>query len=374
VRRLFPSAFYDRLKEVRDAHRHFPNALAPGRDATDAALAEETRCEFTGEEGGGRYLDLHELYRLFTNAPFGRQVDYLAYLDALSDFGAIARPKKFHKSYAAYLSALTAQLLDFRRRSAPLAFPEPMLAAAREAFAAAWDAGSVPGWEDRGVGHAALPEGVLDLDVFESADELLTLGPEALKDALARLGLKAGGTDADRAARLFSTKGKRLDQLDKKLFQRGAAPPVDAAAAERAAAAARAIAALEAEATCLAEALRDVIKATRGNCEKKTTLSYQELEAERMEEDFDAPEDGEVRWSGLSVSSARRERSWDADVCCFCAVGCGRRGDLQPAQAAARLGRQAHPLLVRAKGVALRELTLRPFLYLTYHLASLLAA
>jgi splicing factor 3A subunit 3 len=145
------------------------------------------------------------------------------------------------------------------------------------------------------MGHTAAPEGSLDLDVFDSAEELQTLGSEAIKDALTRLGLKAGGTEAERAARLFSTKGKRLDQLDKKLFVRGAAPPADEAAGARAVAAARQIASLEAETSCLADQLRDVIKATRGNVEKKTTLSFQELEAERMEEDYDMPEDGEVR-------------------------------------------------------------------------------
>jgi hypothetical protein len=86
-----------------------------------------------------------------------------------------------------------------------------------------------------------------------------------------------------------------LDQLNKKLFVRGAAPPTDEAASARAAAAARQIACLEAETSCLVEQLRDVIKATRNNVEKKTTLSYQELEAERMEEEYDVPEDGEVR-------------------------------------------------------------------------------
>jgi splicing factor 3A subunit 3 len=171
---LFPttthSSFYDRLKEVRDAHRHFPNVLAPDREATDAALAEEVRVEFTGEEGGGRYLDLHELYRTYTNAPFGQQTDYLAYLDSLGALSAIARPKKFHKAYAAYLRALTDYLVDFRRRSAPLTYMAPVLARARDAFAAAWEAGEVAGWEDRGVGHVELPEGTLDLDVFESPE------------------------------------------------------------------------------------------------------------------------------------------------------------------------------------------------------------
>ena len=300
TRRIVRSAFYDRLKEVRDAHRHFPNVLAPTREVTDAALAEEMPVEFTGEEGGGRYLDLHELFRMYTNAPFGAKTDYLTYLDGVAAFSAIPRPKKFHKSYSEYLTALSAYLLDFHRRSHPLQFIEPVLERSREAFAAAWDAGSVPGWEDRGMGHAAAPEGSLDLDVFDTAEELQTLGSEAIKDALTRLGLKAGGTEAERAARLFSTKGKRLDQLDKKLFVRGAAPATDDAASARAAAAARQIASLEAETSCLVEQLRDVIKATRGNVEKKTTLSFQELEAERMEEEYDAPEDGEVR-SAASV-------------------------------------------------------------------------
>jgi hypothetical protein len=69
------------------------------------------------------------------------------------------------------------------------------------------------------------------------------------------------------------------------------------AAGARAVAQARQTASLEAETSCIAEQLRDVIKATRGNVEKKTTLSFQELEAERMEEEYDMPEDGEVRHS-----------------------------------------------------------------------------
>ena len=296
---------------MRDAHRHFPNVLAPGREVTDAALAEEVRVEFTGEEGSGRYLDLHELFRMYTNAPFGAKTDYLAYLDGLATLHAVPRPKRFHASYSTYLTALTAYLLDFRRRAAPLTFTVPILARAREVFAAAWDAGTVAGWEDRGVGHGERPEGTLDLDVFETADELLTLGSEALKDALTRLGLKAGGTDAERAARLFSTKGKRLDELYKKLFVRGAAPPADQAAAARAVATARAIAALEADALCLLEQLRDVLKATRGNVEKKTTLSYQELEAERMEEEADQLEEGEEPENEAIYNPLKLPLGWD---------------------------------------------------------------
>lgn len=48
--------------------------------------------------------------------------------------------------------------------------------------------------------------------------ELASLGLDRLKSALMALGLKCGGTLEERALRLFSTKGKPLDQLDPDLF------------------------------------------------------------------------------------------------------------------------------------------------------------
>jgi hypothetical protein len=45
------------------------------------------------------YLDLHELHRLFTNAKFGRQCEYLEFLGALADFGSIARDRKLTRPY-----------------------------------------------------------------------------------------------------------------------------------------------------------------------------------------------------------------------------------------------------------------------------------
>jgi replication stress response regulator SDE2 len=61
----------------------------------------------------------------------------------------------------------------------------------------------------------------IDLNRFESADALVgdaTL--EALKEELVRLGLKCGGTLAQRAGRLFATKGKQRDQLHRNMFAR----------------------------------------------------------------------------------------------------------------------------------------------------------
>jgi hypothetical protein len=50
-------------------------------------------------------------------------------------------------------------------------------------FSEAWKAGTVPGWEDRdagpgGGGADAAPAGALDLDAFDSPDELELLGED----------------------------------------------------------------------------------------------------------------------------------------------------------------------------------------------------
>ena len=65
----------------------------------------EPRLEFSGEEAYGRFLDLHALHHQFCNSPFGRKVEYLAYLDCVSDFRSLPRGKKFHPGYKAYLQA-----------------------------------------------------------------------------------------------------------------------------------------------------------------------------------------------------------------------------------------------------------------------------
>ena len=51
-------------------------------------------------------------------------------------------------------------------------------------------------------------------------------GADALKDALAKLGLKCGGTMRQRADRLMLTKDTPLEKLDRKLFAKGVVPVV----------------------------------------------------------------------------------------------------------------------------------------------------
>ena len=48
------------------------------------------------------------------------------------------------------------------------------------------------------------------------------VGDDKVKEALGAMGLKQGGTNVHRRDRLWSTRGKSLTQIDKKLFAKGA--------------------------------------------------------------------------------------------------------------------------------------------------------
>jgi len=57
------------------------------------------------------------------------------------------------------------------------------------------------------------------LEKFVTAEELIAaVTPEHLKVSLQKLGLKCGGTPAQRGERLFATKGKSLSELDPSMF------------------------------------------------------------------------------------------------------------------------------------------------------------
>ena len=66
--------------------------------------------------------------------------------------------------------------------------------------------------------HAHTHTQPINLDSYSLAEELELAGLERLKVALQALGLKCGGTLQERAQRLFSTKGKTIEELDPSLF------------------------------------------------------------------------------------------------------------------------------------------------------------
>jgi len=76
------SEFYDRLKEIREYHKRHPSGrLVDANEDYEARLKEEPIIAFSGEEGNGRYLDLHDMYNQYINSKFGERVEYSAYLD-----------------------------------------------------------------------------------------------------------------------------------------------------------------------------------------------------------------------------------------------------------------------------------------------------
>lgn len=159
--------FYQRLAKVKDYHRKYPNAqnVRVGTDRqVDFAALENQDPEwldkrFTGDEGLGRYLDLHQLHDQWNNlappsasgqasAGGWKRYSYLQYLASLADFN-LSRQLKSTPAYATYLTDLLAYLSGFYERVFPLGDLDQVLQAADNDFAQRWDAGQVPGWEQQ---------------------------------------------------------------------------------------------------------------------------------------------------------------------------------------------------------------------------------
>ena len=65
----------------------------------DEALKEVVEMSFSGDEVGGRYLDVHEHFHQYVNAKFGKQLDYLEYLTSFWEVSDISRQHRLSDSY-----------------------------------------------------------------------------------------------------------------------------------------------------------------------------------------------------------------------------------------------------------------------------------
>lgn len=90
-----------------------------------------------------------------------------------------------------------------------------------------WDRHQVPGWSKETGGVLSTTGAPLDLQAFNSWEELSSLGLNRLKSALIALGMKCGGTLEERAKRLWATRDKNLDEIDSKLFSKPKNSSVD---------------------------------------------------------------------------------------------------------------------------------------------------
>ena len=217
--------FYERLKQIKEFHRRHPGEsisvpmsvefeeLKKAREGNDDTIM----AEFTDEEGYGRYLDLHECYEKFINLKGVDRVDYVTYLTMFDRLFDIPKNKKGDK-YQQYLRMLLDYLYNFTRRVKPLLDTGKEMEEVHDDFEPKFIAGEFPGWPKETGGALTHTGAHLDLSAFSSPEELASLGLDRLKSALMALGLKCGGTLEERANRLFSTKGKALNELDLTLF------------------------------------------------------------------------------------------------------------------------------------------------------------
>ncbi|KAG2334799.1 hypothetical protein Bca52824_005979 [Brassica carinata] len=283
-------AFYDRLKEIREYHRKYPpGPLVDASADYEALLKAKPVISFSGEEGAGRYLDLHDMYNHYINSKFGERVEYSAYLDVFSHPEKIPRRLKFSRQYMKYMEALLEYLVNFLQRTEPLQDLDKMLSKVEVDFEEQFADGKVIGWESHGQESKLVPSEhtVIDLGYYTTADELTGVGPEKLKEALGALGLKVGGTLQQRAERLFLTKHSPLEKLDKKHF----AKPLhkgrqngDAKATQEPDSA-KQIALTEAKVKKLCNLLDEAIERTKQNIVKKQAMTYEEMEEERKGEE-----------------------------------------------------------------------------------------
>lgn len=130
----------------------------------------------------------------------------------------------FCRQYRDYLASLLAYLRSFYERTDPLKDVTQLLSKVEKEFQNQWAAGSVPGWEGASEAGPKTSENVLDVEAYESVEELLEVGTERIRETLEHYGLKVGGTPEQRAARLLLLKDTHLEELDAKHFAKGRRP------------------------------------------------------------------------------------------------------------------------------------------------------
>ncbi|KAL1922658.1 uncharacterized protein VTP21DRAFT_10197 [Calcarisporiella thermophila] len=226
---------------------------------------------FSGEEGYGRYLDLHYVFDLYVNLKGVRKLNYLQYLDQFDKFSAIPKENK-NSDYKKYLQALREYLESYFQRAKPLTNLHGIQRMVRDEFEEKWAKGEAPGWaRDENEAQDALycvacrkqytKQTVYDAHL--NSKKHLKAAENLMKSQQGENGVNGdGGELARRKATL------EREQREKE------------------------IAALEALLVKYAEVLGEQIEATKANVERKQALTDRErnLEQARGEGDLEVEE------------------------------------------------------------------------------------
>ena len=296
--------FYSRLKQIKDFHRRHPGEISVPMSVEFDDLKKlrenpsdegNNMVEFSDEEGYGKFLDLHECFDKFINVKGVEKIDYITYLQTFDHLYTIPKERK-GADYKAYLRILLDYLFGFVQRTKPLLNIEGELAETTKDFSEKFERGECPGWVKETGGALAHTGAHLDLSAFSCPEELASLGLDRLKSALMALGLKCGGTLEERAERLFSTKGKKLSELNPSIFAKNKPGKGGKKDTEKL----KEVAAMECQVYWFAELLTDVRTDTIENVERKqarTGEERQESEEEVSEDEADDDQDDDIPYN-----------------------------------------------------------------------------
>jgi hypothetical protein len=152
--------FYEQIAYIKDYHTQFtpygqPAAVQDEDWYFSHALDDRSIVpRFSGPEGYGRFVDLHECFLEFINLkklgklkPAAVMLDYVTYLKTFDQFFSYPRAAKDHQ-YEEYLDHLTTYLKDFFTRTQPLLNLTQMEQMHARDFSVRWGQRNVPGWTD----------------------------------------------------------------------------------------------------------------------------------------------------------------------------------------------------------------------------------
>ncbi|KAH0427688.1 splicing factor 3a [Colletotrichum camelliae] len=159
--------FYAQIKDVREHHAKYPNEQAENSELR-YRMKKEGDGEmmpyvidriFTGEEGFGRFFDLHTCHESYLNLPNVKRLSYLQYLEVFDNFapgyGGLKRSEKLTDQYFKYVGELAGYLESFMRRTRPLENLDKVFHGFDNDFETAWEKYEVQGWQDDAAAAAA---------------------------------------------------------------------------------------------------------------------------------------------------------------------------------------------------------------------------
>eukprot|EP00026_Physarum_polycephalum_P003324 Phypoly_transcript_03334.p1 GENE.Phypoly_transcript_03334~~Phypoly_transcript_03334.p1 ORF type:complete len:546 (-),score=135.59 Phypoly_transcript_03334:77-1714(-) len=132
------SLFYDRLREIKEYHRKYPNLEV---ERPENLHIPTPNISFSGEEKYGKYVDLNTLFEQYVNLEAFEKIDYLKYLQQFYLFDKAPESRLYNKQYKKYIDELQAYLVSFFERTQPLFDLEKELQPFVKEFEAKWEKG-----------------------------------------------------------------------------------------------------------------------------------------------------------------------------------------------------------------------------------------